>query len=276
MAAKMTVIDYNKIYKSMNCGEYIIKEELETADDNGKRTRMVKIEFLLTKTIKSVPLHNAIYGNVYDPYYPSVYGVACLGEYDKSKHIPKIQTMWRGMLSRCINKNSGSYKSYGGIGVTVCERWLCYEYFLNDIQHISGYDEYIESINNGGQKYQLDKDLLQQNIPINKRIYSPETCCFIPAILNSSIMAKERKNNRSSKYYGVIKNKNSFISVMEVNKKRMNLGTYKDEIEAAVAYNNFVYTLPDVKYRNLNEFIIAKVVENKKEENNIIFAKVVK
>jgi hypothetical protein len=38
------------------------------------------------------------------------------------KLMPTYRT-WQGMLARCFNKNATNYKSYGRVGVTVCERW---------------------------------------------------------------------------------------------------------------------------------------------------------
>lgn len=40
---------------------------------------------------------------------------------------------WQGMLLRCNNPISKSYKCYGGRGVTICERWLSFENFLADM-----------------------------------------------------------------------------------------------------------------------------------------------
>lgn len=41
---------------------------------------------------------------------------------------------WSAMLSRCTNENQESYKSYGALGVTVCERWASsFENFLADM-----------------------------------------------------------------------------------------------------------------------------------------------
>lgn len=31
---------------------------------------------------------------------------------------------WRGMKSRCLNKNLLHYKDYGGRGITICDEWL--------------------------------------------------------------------------------------------------------------------------------------------------------
>lgn len=40
---------------------------------------------------------------------------------------------WDSMLQRCFNKNSPDYKRYGEKGITVCERWLAFENFYEDM-----------------------------------------------------------------------------------------------------------------------------------------------
>lgn len=41
---------------------------------------------------------------------------------------------WQGIKERCLNKNSKDYPSYGGRGITVCERWLeSFENFYEDM-----------------------------------------------------------------------------------------------------------------------------------------------
>ena len=40
---------------------------------------------------------------------------------------------WRSMKERCFNPNHKGFKYWGGRGVTVCERWLTYSNFLNDM-----------------------------------------------------------------------------------------------------------------------------------------------
>jgi len=37
------------------------------------------------------------------------------------------------MLTRCTNPKSTQYASYGGRGITVCERWLSFENFYADM-----------------------------------------------------------------------------------------------------------------------------------------------
>lgn len=40
---------------------------------------------------------------------------------------------WRSMLNRCLDKEFSGYASYGGRGITVCERWLDFFNFLEDM-----------------------------------------------------------------------------------------------------------------------------------------------
>lgn len=39
------------------------------------------------------------------------------------KKLPEYNS-WRAMKERCYNKNSVSYKNYGGRGIKVCDKWL--------------------------------------------------------------------------------------------------------------------------------------------------------
>ena len=40
---------------------------------------------------------------------------------------------WDAMIQRCTNKNFKQYRDYGGRGITVCNRWLKFENFLEDM-----------------------------------------------------------------------------------------------------------------------------------------------
>lgn len=40
---------------------------------------------------------------------------------------------WANMKTRCFNQNSTEYKRYGGRGISICDRWLDFKNFLDDM-----------------------------------------------------------------------------------------------------------------------------------------------
>lgn len=40
---------------------------------------------------------------------------------------------WSGMLQRCLNPDNPDFRHYGGRGISVCDRWLRFENFLQDM-----------------------------------------------------------------------------------------------------------------------------------------------
>lgn len=40
---------------------------------------------------------------------------------------------WRAMSQRCLYPKHNRYHRYGGRGITICDRWLVYENFLDDM-----------------------------------------------------------------------------------------------------------------------------------------------
>lgn len=78
----------------------------------------------------------------------------------------KFYTVWRNMKRRCNDPKNKSYKYYGGRGILVCDRWLNYENFEDDM-----YDEY---------GYYIESTLERRN-----------TSCTLDRIDNSSNYCKE-------------------------------------------------------------------------------------
>jgi hypothetical protein len=168
-----------------------------------------------------------------DPYEKRFFGVASRG--NPRPYTRREYNAWYCMVRRCYYPKDKSYKSYGAKGVRVCDRWLCLEYFLEDIQKLPNYKKFITT-----GEYNLDKDMKQINKLSSEIVYSPEVCQFIPRIQNSKMnsLHKEELENKSSIYYGVTKTRTgNFTSCIYKDSTRYFLGTYDDEIAAATVYN---------------------------------------
>ena len=57
---------------------------------------------------------------------------------------------WCGIKERCLNPNNGAYLGYGGRGIKVCDRWLKFENFYEDMGNIPGSGYSIDRIDNEG------------------------------------------------------------------------------------------------------------------------------
>lgn len=80
----------------------------------------------------------------------------CEGHYKKHRqtlsHKQSIRAVWSGMLGRCYDPNCLTFKYYGALGITVCDRWHNLDNFAEDvplrpskfqlgrIDHLRGYE----------------------------------------------------------------------------------------------------------------------------------------
>ncbi len=48
-------------------------------------------------------------------------------------HNTKTYHAWESLKARCLNEKSAQYPDYGGRGITVCERWMRFENFYDDM-----------------------------------------------------------------------------------------------------------------------------------------------
>lgn len=150
-----------------------------------------------------------------------IYGIAT-NDLEISVFLDDVTKMaydtWRLMLDRCYNSNyhktHPTYKS-----CSVCDEWL----------RFSNFKKWFEQ--NYVNGYQLDKDILVKG----NRVYSPQTCCFIPQRINS-LFTKQSKAIRKG-IVGVTERYNGkFLAYYTKNKKNICIGTYDTQEEAFEAY----------------------------------------
>jgi hypothetical protein len=141
--------------------------------------KVCTVRFLNTGTVKKCNIDNLRAGKCSDPYAPTRYGIGYLGEYDKKNpYFKQAYQLWSNMTKRCYCE--ADHKGYFGKGVTVCDRWLCFANFLDDIPKLSGFSDWLLGQTEGAVKYNLDKDTLCEG----NKVYCPEKCCFITDSLN--------------------------------------------------------------------------------------------
>ena len=215
-------------YESTNSqGEKFKVISLAGIDKN--KQKLYNVKFEETGYVGQFYKSSIIPGNIKDVYYPSILGIACIGNVDstKSNEYRSEYIMWEGMISRCYNPNSDSYKNYGAKGVTVCERWKCFEYFLEDIVKIPGYHLW----KNNKDLYQLDKDTKQKHI--ETKVYSLETCQFIS--IRNNVIERNIRSKKKDGYIGVdTKTGNTF----KVSVNHDYYGTFSNAEAAANIYNH--------------------------------------
>ena len=120
----------------------------------------------------------------------------------------RTYNIWLNIKNRCYTESSSVYDYYGGKGVRVCKRWLGddgYENFLNDM---------------GASKLGYDIDRIDEN-----GNYEPENCRWVK--INESRFNRGRFSNNTSGKTGVVRCSNGRWNCrINVNKERINLGTY--------------------------------------------------
>lgn len=65
----------------------------------------------------------------------------------------RVYKIWAGMIQRCTNPARVAYKHYGGRGIEVCDRWLNFVNFLEDLGHPPSMLHSLERIDNAQGYY---------------------------------------------------------------------------------------------------------------------------
>lgn len=126
---------------------------------------------------------------------------------------------WKHILRRCYCKKFLS-ENQTYIGVSVCDEWLTFSKFKHwyEINYVGG--------------WQIDKDILT-----GSRVYSPETCIYVPRWLNN--LTEDHRAARGDLKIGVCRGFNGVGFIAQCSnpfKSSAYIGTYKTEEEAYQAW----------------------------------------
>ena len=159
----------------------------------------------------------------------------------------KLYKIWKGIKKRCYNPNDRYFCNYGGNGVLMQSDWI--NDFIKFKEYVIKLDKYdseklgiscltIDRIRNNGN---YEEDNLRWSLP--------------------DIQAKNRglQKNNTSGYAGVhyIKSLKKYLAVVNINKKRVNIGYAKTAIEASKLRINYIKTHKNTGY-DLEAFRLQK------------------
>ena len=164
-------------------------------------------------------------GAIKCPYEPRFYRKGFIGEgqyritYNKKQ--TKCYNTWCNMLKRCYSeeyhKKKPTYRD-----CKVCDEWLNFQNFAK------WYEENYYKIAN--EEMHLDKDILYKG----NKLYSPNTCVFVPKTINSLFV--KCNSSRNNLPIGVNKYKDKFSINYSVGNKYMSVYNLSNEDEAFKQY----------------------------------------
>lgn len=219
-------------------------------NNKGERIVIVKYENCNNITVKfddgyitKVSYSSIKRGTIKNPYTPVIANVGYFGEgiykSTKNKKHTLYYNVWKEMIRRCYDttkqKITPTYKD-----CTVCKEWHNFQNFAE------WYNKNFYQIEN--EVMCLDKDILHKG----NKIYSPDTCVFVPMSINS--LFTKRQNNRGSCPIGVYFDKSKSDNIYKVVSNDVYLG-YCQTIEQAFE-----------KYKNHKEKRIKEVAEQYKDK----------
>ena len=205
-----------KIYPSNKYGDVEIIEYINSSK--------VKIRFINTNHTKEENLGSVRLGHVRDDSVPTTCGVGFIDVKGASvgRHMTKEYRLWNNMINRCYNeKGLGRHPTYKDCHVS--EEWMYLSNFKEWCHQQIGFDQ---------DGFQLDKDILVKG----NKIYSEDTCCFVPPEINSLFT---KANRIRGKYpIGIYEDKQAgkFKVRISVDGKQKHIGRYYCEKEAFNAY----------------------------------------
>ena len=144
--------------------------------------------------------------------------------------LSKEYNAWRSLLYRCNPKYWENLSCYAG--VTCTDNFKSFTFFYEWCQQQKGFG----NIDDNGKSWHLDKDILVKG----NKVYSEDTCVFVPQKINSLVIVKASK--RGEYPLGVSLNKISNKYVAHCNNGtgvKKYLGWFDTQEEAFICYKTY-------------------------------------
>lgn len=170
--------DYSEWFGKKHGKLKIIKEE-SLHQKNGKKTLYLICECDCGNTYQTNP-SNIVNGKVFSC------GCAKKQRYSPPSHgmsKTRFYKIWMGILKRCGNANNPGHPNYGGRGITVCDKWIDFIGFKDDMYE--GYEEHVKQYG--------ESDTSIERINVNGN-YTKDNCTW-------ATRKEQNTNTRQVKHY---------------------------------------------------------------------------
>ncbi len=250
---KIVLYLYSSKYQHSNMKREIFEGDNFATNNYGsfevvayKNRKEIDIRFHKTGYLKTTDATNIRRGRIKDLFYPSIFNIGYIGEgkhfAKKNGKIEKKYQTWFDMLERSYSEKLHiKFPAYAECSVAT--EWHNFQNFGDwfDKNYVEG--------------WQLDKDILVKD----NKIYSSETCCFVPREINVLFSSNGKSNDLPlGVNYFDSKNDDLFYSAQcSIDGKIKRIGRYRTIDEAFVAY------------KNTKEENIKKLAEKHKNKLNV-------
>ena len=205
-----------KVYPTNRCGDVVVVEYIAS--------NRVLIRFLNTNNEMFVGMSALRKGLIKDKAQITTcnYGIIDIDGASMGDVMTREYYLWNNMINRCYNEKS-LIKSPNYMKCGVDERWKYLSAFKEWCNNQIGFEQ---------EGWALDKDILVKG----NKVYSPETCCFVPVEINCALT--NNKKVRGEFPQGVIwnSNKTRYRARIQRKNKWESLGTYDTPEEAFYVY----------------------------------------
>ena len=178
--------------------------------------------------VKEVSLDEIKSGKIRNPFSDGflVKGVGVCDVYtQEAGKVSKEYKLWCGILERCYCEKFHAKKpTY--IGCTIHEDWKLYSNFKQDVVEIPNFNK---SVTCG---WCLDKDILLKG----NKVYSKDTCCFVPKQINSLLIANRKVRGDLPIGVQKVKRDGKFAACISRYNKNVTLSVHDCPMEAFYDY----------------------------------------
>lgn len=180
---------------------------IKDAGKNKHKQRMV-IAKCECGTERQYAVYNLVTGHIQ--------GCGCIQIESRTKHNltgTRIYHIWENMKQRCTNPKNDNYECYGDRGIMLCDRWIDFQNFYNDMSPTYQDNLQIDRIDNDGN-------------------YEPSNCRWVDRITQMN----NCRQVFNAKGYTYDKRRKCYNANIVINSKNKYLGSYKTAEEASQAY----------------------------------------